>query len=156
MSKFKVESAIKHAHAKFNQETKSNTPFFFRIEGKVEELQKVEGKGAGLLKGATILVEGSDFHELQSKSISKAKEIISGLPELASVETKVVNIDETVDNIKGTRELRSVMVEALVKQHERFGDNIGVVASAKVSAIGNTLEEAQNKAIELAKKEVEI
>lgn len=156
MSNFKVECAIKHAHAVFDKETKANVPFFFRIEGKVELLQKVEGKGAGLLKGSTILVEGEDFHMLQAESIAKAKEIISKLPELASVETKVINIDENVDNIKGERELRSVMVEALVKQHEKFGDNVGVVASAKVSAIGKTLEEAQNKAIELARKEIGI
>lgn len=156
MSNFKVECAVKHAHAKFNQETKTNSPFFYRVESTVELLQKVEGKGSGLLKGATILVEGENFHALQTLGISKAKDIISDLPELASVETKVVNIEENVDNMKGTRELKSIMVEALVKQHEKFGDNVGVIASAKVSAIGSTLEEAQNKAIELARKEVGI
>ena len=156
MSNLKLECSFKHTHAKFNKETNKQEPFFFRLQAKIENLQVIEGKGAGMLKGVTVMHEGSeDYEKVQSESVKLAKKYLADLPDLTSIETKAVtNIDEDVDVINGTRKLNEITVEVEVVKYQKFGDNVGIVGSAKMSAQGSTLFEAQDKAIKLAKSEL--
>lgn len=72
-----------------------------------------------------------------------------------SITCTVRAVDEIVkDRTTGEKDKVGFTVEAKVESFEKDEDRIALKGSATMLATGNTLEEAQRKAIDLAKKEI--